>query len=481
MSNVLVTSSVNPSPLLTTFNVNTSHKRNETSAQAINIGNLTEESTIVKVSDQGATAGSAVSTSFTAQAGDVTSLAESFGNIVNEASTHFQLYDSSNNLIADNQGTTAQQQAYTQWVQGSLTLNAGTYTATATPGIGTVALNISTLQQQGTSLEVNSQLTGGDTSEYYNFALTAGNNIKLSFDAGSGTPSTRVQLYSSSGRLVADNEGNAYEKANFQALTSGTGLTSSQGNYSIKVSYANGADTTKNIKYNMQLYSGSNYAVVYNNNVTAQPADYSASGSVTATRKALAYSRQAFHTIDETAATAINIGWLAQNKSSLNVYSQLTSADSTDYYSFTLQSGDNLKFGFDTKQTKTPSAFHVQILDGSGMHVIADNQGTPTQQAAYKSLTTTNGLKASPGNYIVKIGYAANVKKTAQTYDFNLYSGTSYSAQYKTIASPQTYGNALLAGTVAGSTNSATAMAAYLTAVSNGGSPDIMTTLQSLV
>ena len=479
MSNLLVTSSVNPAALLTTYNIRTPHPKNETSSQAINIGNLTEESSIVSVSDQGAAAGSSVSSTFTTAAGDVTSLSETFSNIVSQASTRFQLYDSSGNIVADNQGTSSQQYAYQQWVQGALSLNADTYTAVATPGIGNVAPAISTNQVQGTSLEVNSQLTGGNTSEFYNFALTSGNNIKLSFDAGSAQSSTRVQLLNANGQVVADSGGNSYEKANFQALTSGTGLTASQGNYTVAVSYAPGADTTKNVNYNFQLFSGSNYDVVYNNNVKAQPADYTAAGSVTADAKALAYSRQAYNTINPTTAKAVNIGWIAENKSNLNVYSQLTTADNTDLYSFTLQSGNNLKFGFDTSQTKIPNDFRVQILDGSGLQVVADSQGTPAQQAAYKSLTTTNGLQANPGQYLVKVSYAKGVTPSTQTYDFNIFSGTSYSAQYKTIASPQTYGNALLTGALSG-TSASSAIASYLTAVSNGSTPDILATLRSL-
>ena len=305
-------------------------------------------------------------------------------NIVDQASTRFQLYDSSGDIVADSEGTTEQQAAYSEWVQGALSLGADTYTAIATPALGDFAPAISTSQQQGTSLEVNSQLTGGDTSEYYNFSLSSGNNLKLSFDAGANNPSTRVQVYNGNGQIIADSEGNAFEQANYQALTSGTGLTASVGNYSVQVSYANNANTTQNINYNMQLFSGTNYAVVYNNNIKAQPADYTASGSVTATSTAQAYSRQAYNKISETAATAVNIGWLAENQSSLNVNSQLTSTDNSDLYSFTLQTGNNLKFGFDTTQTANPSDLRVQILDGSGMQVIADSQGTPAQQAAYQ-------------------------------------------------------------------------------------------------
>ena len=331
---------------------------------------------------------------------------------------------------------------------------------------------MSAVQQQGTSLQVKSQLTGSDFSEYYNFTLSTGNNIKLALDAGSTTSSTRVQLYNANGHLIADSAGNSYQKAQYKALTSGTGLTASTGNYSVKVSYAAGADTSKNINYNLNLYSGSTYAVIYKSNVTAKPADTTVAGSVAATSTAQLYSRQAYHKLNETAATAINIGWLAQDKTSLQVVSQLTSADPTDYYSLTLQSGNNLKFGFDTKNTPKASDLRVQLMDRSGYKVIADNAGTPAQQAAYKSLTTTNGLQAKPASYVVKITYTDHAPKNSNYYVFNIYSGTSYAAVYKTIAAPQTYPNAILAGTVGGA-SVASGMASYMTALANGGTSTI--------
>jgi len=467
MSYNLVTSSVNPSAFPTTYNVNTSHPKKETASTAINIGNLQEENSTVTVSDAGAVAGTAVSTSFVAQAGDVTSLNQAFTNFVDQVDAHYQLFDSANNLIADNQGSAAQQEAFTAWQNGTLSLNSGTYTAIATPNAAsTNGLAISTVQNQGTSLEVNSQLTGGDPTEYYNFSLSSGNNLKLALDAGSQTSSTRVQLLNSSGAVVADSAGNPFEQANYQALTSGTGLTASTGNYTVAVTYANGVDNTPNINYNLQLYSGTNYAVVYNNNVKAQPTDNTATGSVTATSTAQAYSRQAFNSINPTAASAVNIGWLQQDKSSLDVYSQLTSADSADLYSFTLQQGDNLKFGF-TSATNA-SDLRVQVLNSTGTQVIADSNGTPAQQAAYKELTTTNGLPATPGGYTIKVSYAPNATKTSQTYEFGVFSGTSYAAQYKTIASAQTYANALASGSITG-TAAASGIASYLTALSQGG------------
>ncbi len=482
MTYSIVSSSVSADASLTTYNVNTSHKKNETAAQAINIGNLNETSSTISVSDKGLESSAAVSTTFTAEMG-VTSLSQSFSNFVTEAMTHFQLYDGSNTIIADNQGTTEQQAAFALWVQGGLNLEAGTYTAIATPvtGLpGSPSLTISATEQQGTSLQVSSTLTGSDTSEFYNFSLSGG-NIKLDFQTTSKSNAARVVLYNSTGGIVADSAGNAYQRAKYTDLTSGVGLTALSGDYSVKVTYARGANTTKNLDYSMQLYSGNSYAVVYKNKVAAQPYDNTAAGSVTPATDAQLYTHADYNKITGTAATAVNIGWLQQDKSMLDVFSSLTSADHTDYYSFTLQQGDNLKFGFKTSKTKNTTGLRAQLMNSTGSFVIADNYGTPAQQKAYQELTTTKGLTAKTGKYVVKVFYADNATKKDTPYEFGIYSGTTYKAQYKTTASPQTYANAMLRGEVGGAAT-ASALASYLNAVTNGTTADSLTSaLQSFV
>ena len=124
MTYSLASSSVTSSAMPTVYTVSTSHPKNETAAQAVNIGNLQEQSSIVSVSDQGKVAGAAVSSTFTAQPGDIASMSEAFGNIVQKSSTHFQLFDSTGIVVADNQGTTAQQQAYADWIKGTLNITA---------------------------------------------------------------------------------------------------------------------------------------------------------------------------------------------------------------------------------------------------------------------------------------------------------------------------------------------------------------------
>src|SRR5262249_35919574 len=101
----------------------------------------------------------------------------------------------------------------------------------------------------------------------------------------------------------------------------------------------------------------------------------------------------------------------------------------------------------------------------------------------YAAITSSTGLAAKPGDYQVKVTYAQGAKKNlTQNYNFQIYSGTTYLNSYQTIASAQTYGNAILTGNpnVAGFSASSAA-ASYLQSFSNGSAPDILSTLSSLV
>lgn len=318
--------------------------------------------------------------------------------------------------------------------------------------------------QQSTSLQVSSKLTGSSTSQYYKFSLS-GADIKLDFKAES--PSTRVVLYDKKGKIVADSQGNVRQRANFIALTSGSGLSSKSGDYTLEIAYSKKADTTKDIKYGLKLYTGNSYEAVYKNVVQAPEYDTSIYGAIESATDALLFAKSAYNKIDVTAATAITIGWMKQDESMLNVLSQLTKANHTNYYSFTLTEGDNLKFGFNSKRTTDPTQFQVQLLDATGIHVFADSHGTEAQKKAYDKFTSLDGLTAKAGNYVIKTSYAPDVfDRTTQTYEFGIFSGTTYSAKYTTTASAQTYANALLLGEVGGTARSS-AIAAYLTAQMN--------------
>lgn len=464
-SNILVSSSVSASAVAAAYSLTSAHKKNETAADAVNIGNLDEQSVIVTVSDKGTEATSAVSQSFTSKGGTV-SLSEAIDSYVNIVFTRFQLTDGSGTVVADSDGNADQVANYGKWVDGTLVIAAGTYTATATPDTqftGNIDLTINSQEQQGTSLEVKSTLTGSDTSEYYNFSLS-GTNIKLDFDAGKNSGAARVILYNSNHSIVADSAGNSYQKAQYAALTSGTGLSAKSGDYSVEVTYADNADSTQNVGYDFKLYSGNTYAAIYTSTVKAQPYDGSAKGSVEVPSDALLYETAAYNKIKTDATKAINIGWMQQDKSMLDVYSQLTNDDNTNYYIFTLQQGNNLKFDFNSATTANEAGLRVQLMNSTGTYVYADNQGTAEQRARYEQLTSSTGIDAQTGDYMVKITYADGVTKSDLPYEFGVYSGSTFSAQYKTTASAQTYGNAILSGELGVSTAAAVGIATYLTA-----------------
>lgn len=464
--------SVTGSTSLATFNYKANHTKGETLASAVNIGNLTEANTAVKgVADSSGNG----TNSYNVTVPSGSNLYLGLQNI-DTLYTNVKILDDQGNVVADSSGDAYLQHQYNQAISGGgLTTPAGDYTVQLSNTAGSVAdqaADFSTTNTLGTSLSVNSQLSAVNQQEYYNFALQ-GNNIKLAFQNTTNTSTAQVQLYNSSGQLVADNRGNSVLQKAFSDLTSGSGLTTTAGSYVVKVSYAANADVTKNQSYNFQLYSGSSYASQYTTTASAVTKT-TATDSVTATDDARVYGRTAYHTINETASSAINIGWLQQNKSSLNVISQVTAVDSTDYYSLTLQQGNNLKLAF-TNQTNT-SALRVQVYDGSGVRVIADNYGTLAQKAAYTALTSYSGVTEKPGTYLIKVGYAPTVtgssgaavptKAKSQYYNFQVYSGTTYSASYKTIASAQTLQNAILSGeTIGGVSNSFSAgatLASYL-------------------
>ncbi|MFA4993789.1 MAG: hypothetical protein WC521_00575 [Bdellovibrionales bacterium] len=467
-SNILVSSSVSASAIAAEYSISTAHPKNETVNEAINIGNLNEQSVIVSITDDGAVATTAVSTSFVSKGGTV-SLSQAIDSLVDVVFTRFQLMDSEGTIIADSDGAGALYTAYSDWVDGTLSISAGTYTVTATPDTeftGDIALTINASELQGTSLQVDSALTGSDTSEYYNFSL-AGTNIKLDFDAGRNSGDTRVILYDDNYKIIADSSGNSYQRSQYLAMTSGTGLASASGDYTILVTYSDTADMTQDVDYTFRLYSGNSYAAVYTTTAKAQPYDGSAKGSVEAASDALLYEASAYNKINTNASKAINVGWLQQDKSMLDVFSMLTSADNTNFYIFTLQQGNNLKFDFNASTTQNEAGIRVQLLDGSGSYVYADSGGTTEQRARYEMLTSSTGIDAKTGNYVIKITYADGVDRNNLQYEFGVYSGSAYAAQYKTIASAQTYGNAILTSELGGSSAASAGIAAYLSAQMN--------------
>lgn len=147
------------------------------------------------------------------------------------------------------------------------------------------------------------------------------------------------------------------------------------------------------------------------------------------------YQRNVVNQINATADDAIDIGTLTTNKTQLDVGGQVNRANPKNYYKFTLD-GDSMKMDF-TNLTGSAD-MRVKITDSSG-NVIADNEGTDDQIAAFDTLSSSDGLDADPGEYTITVSYGSTaLKGTAQNYSIGLYSGTEFTSSYQTLASSQT-------------------------------------------
>lgn len=379
-------------------------------------------------------------------------------SITSEKSYNFQLYSGS--TYNTNLSYTALTQSYdpdlfkaaydTVTSASSLT----TYTNSSTlSGKQSSALNIGILDVNKSELYTNSEVNRTNTSAYYSFDFNSGSSIKFNLNnttSSSVKQSLRVQLYDNKGKIVADSNGTEAQQEAYKKFDSGQGLKAANGKYTIKVSYAPGAYTTSAQTYNFQVYSGNTYDTQYKTTATLPSSNskaikYGENLGIFANSNAQLYTRTEFHTIGETAASGPNIGWLNENKAATSVTSQLTHVDGSQFYNFTLQKGSNLKLAFNN-QTGTAKT-QIQLLDSTGNRVIADNYGTDAQKKAFADLTSSSGLAASPQGYSLKVAYAKGVDTTkSQTYDFKLYSGSSYSSLYKFTVSAQTYQNAVLSG-----------------------------------
>ena len=161
---------------------------------------------------------------------------------------------------------------------------------------------------------------------------------------------------------------------------------------------------------------------------------------------AVLYQRAVVNPIGVTATSSNSIGYLSTNRSQLEIVSQLTQQDPTDMYNFTYQNSGPVRLNLISIDGSAP--VRVQLLDGSGSRVIADSQGTPAQQQAYKQLNSkTGGLTLTNGKYIVKVTYGTGGNSTQpQNYAIQLDAGTTFSSDYRTLGDPTTVSKTLLQG-----------------------------------
>lgn len=350
----------------------------------------------------------------------------------------------------------------------------------ATPS---TAVALGNLISNSTQLDATGQVTGQNATDYYQFNYQGNSPLTADFENLTGTSDLRVQLLNSAGTVIADSGGTLAQQIAYTQLTS-SGLSANAGSYTVAVTYGPTSPKSLPQDYSLSLYSGNTFQGAYETTAATQT---SASENVPvdntltfATSDAQLFTTQQYNKIDATAETAITIGWLYQNKTALQVDSQVTAADQNDYYTFTSEQGSALKLAFNN-QTNT-SDLRVQLLDSSGTDIIADSGGNPQQQAAYAALTSSSGLNAQPGQYVVKVSYAQGASTAnSQTYQFSVYSGQSYSTLDQTTASAETYGHAVLAGDLGTTAYSPqVAAATYLFNQSQGVSQDALSVLEQI-
>lgn len=344
------------------------------------------------------------------------------------------------------------------------------------------AVNVGTLEYNKSQIDVVGNVMKENTSNIYKFKLV-GDQIKVNLDNISNSSTLRAQLIDSTGTVVADSEGTAAQKTAYRSMTSSGGLKAKSGDYYVKIAFGSTALKSKAQAYSLALYSGTTFSKSYQTTATSQTKPSQrvmADNTLTfATSDARKYGTNATIQANSSAESAATIGWLYENKSALAVTSQMSAVIPEAYYSVTFQKGSNLKLALNNHTNTT--GLRVQLLDTTGSKVFADSNGTEEQKAAYASLTSSDGLKAKTGNYVVKVSYDKSADHTKpQVYDFKLYSGNSYENLYETTAAVEDFKTAMLDGTWNTKYDSATATSAYLQSAMQGYDVDIMETLRSI-
>lgn len=339
------------------------------------------------------------------------------------------------------------------------------------------AADLGSLVKNQTQLDVKSRVSRENATHFYKFALD-GNSMKMNFTNNTGTSGLRVQVLNSSGKVIADSSSSASDtlQSAYKDLTSSSGLSSSSGDYYVKVTFDSTSLRSVPQTYSLGLYSGTQFTESYQ--TTAKP--QTKSTQVVTTDNTMTYAKygteefgtETTHIANETETDAVNIGWLYENKTALSVSGLINNVVDTEWYSVTLQKGDALKMAFNN-HTGT-SELRVQLYDSSGTQLLADSGGTEEQKAAYESLTSSDGLAVDAGQFLIKVSYADDADKIKQIYDFKLYSGTSYDELYTTTAGAESSKAALANGHLVPGYSMKSAAATYLTSMANGEDINIM-------
>ncbi len=344
------------------------------------------------------------------------------------------------------------------------------------------ATKIGTLVTNQTQLDVKAQVSRENATNFYKFSLD-GDSLKLGFQNNTDTSGLRVQVLNSAGKVVADSStfGTEANQEAYDLASSSEGLDLEAGDYYVKVTFDSTSLRSVPQTYSIALYSGTKFSASYQTTAQAQTSatqvpklDETMTYSLITAQE---YQTKSTHYANETASSAINLGWIYENKSALGAFSQVTSACDEQYYSLTLQKGDSLKLALNNR-TDT-SELRVQLYDSSGSRLLADSHGTDEQQEAYEALTSSEGYATKAGSFIVKVSYAEGEQKTDQVYDLKLYSGDVYEKYYETQVGTESMSTAILSGHLTDYADARTVTATYL-ASSLGTDNNILSILKGL-
>jgi len=343
--------------------------------------------------------------------------------------------------------------------------------------------DLGTLTTDYSQLDVKGTLSQANNDNYYKFTLD-GKNLKYYFSNGTGTSDLRTQIMNSKGKVIADSSttaSTALQEA-YASMTSSDGYDTAAGDYYVHVSFDATAKKSAEQKYSFGLYSGTNFNVSYQTSATPQKT-YSDTVLTDNTMTyslvdALDYSTNGTHMANEDETSAVDIGWLSQNKVALSVTGQMTWVCDEQYYSLTLQEGDNLKMAFNN-QTDT-SKLRVQVYDSTGTVLYADSAGNDKDLTdTYNDLISSKGMEAEKGSYLIKVSYDTDQKKKDQTYSFKLYSGDTYDTVYETETTTETAATAILEGDLTDFANAKSVTATYLASSLSEDQSTLLSTLST--
>lgn len=345
------------------------------------------------------------------------------------------------------------------------------------------AVNIGTLTTDVSQLNVTGQVSRQNKEQYYKFTLD-GDTVKSALYNLTNTSKIRMQLLNSDGKVVADSAGSEAEKAAYNSMSSFSGLKTPAGEYAVRITWGDIAYKSIPQAYMLSLYSGNTFRNSYQTSTSPQMLSSQKvllDNTMTfSTSDALNFSTDNIHLANGTKDSAVNIGWLYQNQSALSVRSQITDICDEEFYSFTLQKGDNLKVAFNN-HTQTAD-LRVQLYDATGTRVLADTHGTEAQKAAYEALSSAEGFATKSGTYMVKVSYArADQRTKTQQYDFKVYSGDYFHKMYQTNVATENANTAIMSGHLTPAFNPLTVTAKYLETMSSGGEVDIFSALQEII